>query len=418
MAAYLILGLLVFQAVRRIPSAIKGSAPERHLSGFFATMVGVWMLRIHPEVAQLAGINDLPTLIRHSLSVVAFCLLLRYQAAVYLRAGDDRQDSPRDRHLIEEVDRLATKGAAVSIVLMAVIFAFGLDHIERGGSFLTDHAGQPWLAGYMGIFYAYFATTTAICSYLWASSARRAPHWPLRWGLRVMSFAFLLGVAYTVAGIAYFLAISFHPVYVRWAEIQQQTSDELLYSFFGLFLVGTMLPVGQEFTHGWRAHKTLATLYPLWRELALAAPGHTMREPSNMLAGRRGSHWLNWTMDHLRIQPVDLRLERYVTEISDVVRVLSYYAPDGLYPRATELAMEQGHQGDQARALAGAYWIRAAIVVKEDGPRLRQIPLETPSNIEDDYDEYVGRLLQVCRVLSHATPPTINTLLQPSLGGE
>ncbi|MFF8786784.1 MAB_1171c family putative transporter [Streptomyces sp. NPDC015125] len=411
-ATYFILGLLVFQAVRRISSAVEGNAPERHLSAFFAASVGVWMMRIHPELAQLAGVNDLPTLIRHSLSIVCLCLLLRYQAAVYLQGGDGGQDSSQDRRLVTQVHRLATKSSAVSIALMTVIFIFGLDHIDRGGSFLTDHAGQPWLAGYMGTFYVYFAATAVSCSYLWASSARRAPHWPLRWGLRVMSFAFVLGVAYAIAGIVYFVAISFHPSYARLAEAQQRTSDELLYAFYGLFLIGTMLPVGQHLTHGWRAHRTLATLYPLWRELTLAVPGHSVRAPSNRLAGRRGSNWLNWTLDHMRLQPADLRLERYVTEISDVIRTLGYYAPDKLYSRATELAKEQGHHGDEARALAGAYWIRAALTVKEGGRCLRRTPLETPSRIGDDYDEYVSRLLNVCRVLDRSTPEAISSLLR------
>ncbi|MEU3459343.1 MAB_1171c family putative transporter [Streptomyces sp. NPDC006733] len=416
--AYAIIALLLFQAVWRIPAALRGQSRERSLWGAFAALAVAWLLRtdLGRAVIDGLGVVDLATLLKHVITIAGICVLLRYVTAV---DGDGAASDPavlRRVRVTAAVHRIATRASLATVLVMAAVFFLVLDRTHTESPyFMARHAGEVGLALYMGLFYLYTAVAAAVCAYQWGGSARRARRWTLRTGLTMMAVAMALAVLYAVVRTAYCALITVRTVSAHVISVQENITDTMLYLVFLLWAVGAIAPATQALVDRRRAKRALTALYPLWRELALAVPSVILRAPSNVLPGHGFSAPLNRARDLMRLSPPpSLRLERYVTEISDVQRTLSHYASPGLYERATALADRQGHPEDAARAVADAYWIRSALAAMAAGSAAHSAPVDVPP-ADDDFDVQVERYVRTRAAFGRTDPDTARALLQSNV---
>ncbi|MCZ4120937.1 MAB_1171c family putative transporter [Streptomyces sp. H39-S7] len=413
--AYAIIALLLFQAVWRIPAALRGQSRERSLWGAFAALGVAWLLRtdLGRAVIDDLGTVDLATLLKHVITIAGICVLLRYVTAVDGDIAASDAAALRRVRVTAAVHRVATRASVATVLVMAAVFFLVLDRTHTESPyFMARHAGEVGLALYMGLFYLYTAAAAAVCAYQWGDSARRARRWTLRIGLTMMAVAMALAVLYAVVRTAYCALITVHTVSAHFITVQENVTDAMLYLVFLLWAVGTIAPATQALVNRRKAKRALRALYPLWRELALAVPAVILRAPSALLPGHRFSARLNRGRDLMKLSPPPyLRLERYITEISDVQRTLSHYATPGLYARATALADRQGHTEDEARAVADAYWIRSTLVAMAAGATAHSAPVDVPP-ADDDFDVQVERFVRTRAAYSRTDPETARALLR------
>lgn len=413
--AYAIIALLLFQAVWRVPAALRGQSRERSLWGAFAALAVAWLLRtgLGRAVVDGLGVVDLATLLKHVITIAGICVLLRYVTAVDGDRTASDGAAPRRVRVTAAVHRIATRASVATVLVMAAVFFLVLDRTHTESPyFMARHAGEVGLALYMGLFYLYTAVAAAVCAYQWGGSARRAPRWTLRTGLTMMAVAMALAVLYAFLRTAYCAFITVHTVSAHFITVQENVTDTILYLVFLLWAVGAIAPATQALVDRRKARRALSALYPLWRELALAVPSVVLRAPSDLLPGHRFSARLNRARDLRRLSPPPaLRLERYVTEISDAQRTLSHYATPGLYARATELADRQGHTEDEARAVADAYWITSALLAKAAGTTAHGAPVDVPP-ADDDFDAQVERFARARAACARTDPETARALLR------
>ncbi|KPI02804.1 hypothetical protein OK074_4954 [Actinobacteria bacterium OK074] len=439
--SYLIIGLLLFQALWRIPAALRGHSRERSLWGAFAALAGSWMLRNGAvrEAADDLGVTDLSYLLKHCVAIIGICVLLRYVSTIYRSVpaapatpgtpetpGTPAETAPLPRsvRVAEAVHRIATKASVATILVMAGVFVFALHDPDTSTFYLVArYAGQPGLPVYLGLFYLYVGGAAAVCGYQWGNAwlrARRtvragAKRWTLLTGLMMMSVAMGLAVIYAVIRTAFTFLVTFEPVSAHVNQVQENVTDTLLYATFLLFTLGSIAPATQAGISRWRTVLTLNEIYPLWHEMATAIPEVVLRRPSDLLPGRRFSRRLNRLRDLLRLDPPPyLRLERYVTEISDANRTLSHYAPEGLYARAVALAERERGAGAEARALADAYWMTGALHARQTGTPAHRAPADSLPGLEDDFDSYLPRLLRATATYRTLRRDAALALLRPA----
>ncbi|MCZ4095359.1 hypothetical protein C8250_003315 [Streptomyces sp. So13.3] len=413
--AYAIIALLLFQAVWRVPAALRGQSRERSLWGAFAALAVAWLLRtgLGRAVIDRLGVVDLATLLKHVITIAGICVLLRYVTAVDGDVAASDGAVLRRVRITAAVHRIATRASIATMLVMAAVFFIVLDRTRTESPyFMARHAGEVGLALYMGLFYLYTAAAAAVCAYQWGSSARRAQRWTLRIGLTMMAVAMALAVLYAFLRTAYCAFITVHTVSMSFVDLQENVTDTVLYLVFLLWVLGAIAPATQSVIDRRRAKRTLTALYPLWRELALAVPSVVLRAPSNLLPGHRFAARLNRARDLMKLSPPPyLLLERYITEISDVQRTLSHYASPGLYTRAKALADGQGHTEDEARAVADAYWIKSALVAMASGAVAHSAPVDVPP-ADDDFDIQVERFVRAQAAYGRTDPETARDLLQ------
>ncbi|MFD4994696.1 MAB_1171c family putative transporter [Streptomyces buecherae] len=409
--ALVIVVALVAQAVWRMPSALRGEGGQSALAGALAAFAGAWWVRSETgrNVIDMFGVTDLATLIKHILTIMGICAVLSYVTATYAAAG--YPSSARHVRIAALVRRLALGTSLGTIVVLVAVFFFVLDRehpVVNSPYFMTRHAGTVSLAVYMGLVYLYVAAATCVCGYQWAHAARRA-HRALRAGLTMMALAMALAVLYATLRAAYGVLLAVHEVSPAFVTAQEATTDTLLHLTFVLWLVGMIAAAATALTARWRAWRELVALYPLWRDLARTVPDVVMYAPVALPGGRLG-RWLGSARDCLRADP-RLLLERFVTEISDVVRTLSHLVPPDLYARAARVAEREGHTGLRARAVASAYWGRCAMLAVASGAVAHSAPVDAPPSVDDDFDGFVARLVVVADVYRRVDEETVRDLL-------
>ncbi|MFG2985710.1 MAB_1171c family putative transporter [Streptomyces sp. NPDC048258] len=430
---YGIVLLLLVQALWRIPSALRGRVRERSLWGAFAVLACAWLMRtgLGRYLVDGLGVDDLATLLKHCLTVAGMCVLLRYIAAVYREGAVVGGPSSRRVRVTVAVQRYGVAAAALVIAVMAAVFLLALDRgpVPEDSHFMDRHAGEPGLAVYMTLFYGYCGAVITLCGYQWAGAARAATRRTLRTGLTLMAVGMAAGALYAVVRAVYSVLVAVRPVPDGSAHAQEAVTDAMLYASFLCWALGVIAPATQAAVNRVRAYKTLAGLHPLWRDLALTAPDLVRQAPSRLLPGPRsglgsgagsgvGRHFAD-RLDTMR----DLvshdasphaRLGRYATEIRDVIHAMRRRAPGDLYQLALELAESEGHTGQDAEAVAQAYWIMSARLNMRAPVREPGVPAEFPSAGEDFHSEEVPWLLRVCEAYTRADPAIAGELLEDS----
>ncbi|MER6218761.1 MAB_1171c family putative transporter [Streptomyces sp. NPDC001674] len=417
---YAIVLLLLVQALWRVPSALRGRVRERSLWGAFAVLACAWLMRtdLGRHLVEGLGVDDLATLLKHCLTVAGLCVLLRYIAAVYRGVGSLGGETNRRARVTMAVQHYGVLAAALVVIVMAVVFLFVLhrEPVQGDSHFMHRHAGEPALALYMPLFYAYCGTVITLAGYQWAAAARTASRRTLKTGLTLMAAGMAAGVLYAAVRAVYAVLVALHPVSEGSARTQEIVTDTLLYLSFLLWAVGVIAPATQAAVNRVRAYRMLAGLHALWRDLALTAPDLVRHAPSSILPRHPATDGFNVLRDLVSHDPTPhVRLGRYVTEIRDVIHTMRRRAPEDLYQLALELAESEGHTGQDAEAAAQAYWIMAARLNMRAPVREPGVPAEFPSAGEDFLSEEVPWLLRVCEAYAQADPAIAGEVLEDSL---
>ncbi|WP_331751052.1 hypothetical protein OG215_37530 (plasmid) [Streptomyces globisporus] len=364
--AYLIAALLLIQALLRAPAAVRGRVRKRSLWGAFAALAAAWLTRtsLAHDVLGSFGIVDPAYLVKHVLAITGICVLLRYVTAVYSTAEPTERLS-RAVRISGLVHRVATRASLGTIIVMVGLFFFALDEVVADVPYFTGrYAGEPGLALYMGLFYLYMATAAAVCAVQWGGAIRRIPQRAVRVGMIMMSGAMILTVLYALLRTAYVLLITITPVSDRFSLAQEAVTDTLLYTAFLLWGLGALAPAWRAARQRARTLSDLIAIHPLWRDLALSAPRRIRQHPRTLLQRVPGMAAVNTLRDVFSFydETPDARVQRYVTEIRDVMLELSRHAPAAL----AELALADR---DSPGAVAGeALWIRAAQAAYQTHP--------------------------------------------------
>ncbi|MER6316470.1 MAB_1171c family putative transporter [Streptomyces sp. NPDC001581] len=409
--SYIIAAILLLQAVWRGPAALRGRTRERSLWGTMTAMSLAWLMRTNSgkQFVEHLGVHDLATLLKHLLAVIALASLFRYVTAV--DAAEARTGNTRRIRIATAAHRYAPLTAAAISAAMTTVFLTWLDRTEvpTAPQFLDRHAGEPALAVYMGLFYAFSGTVIGLCAYQWGSKGRAARGWALRTGLRLMTAGMIIGALYAAIRIVYSMLAAVRPVSSAHAALQETVTDILLYTCFLLWAIGVVVPATRAARNRLKTLRKTIRLHPLWRDLAMANPDLVAVPPSRLLPHNRLAAPLNTARDvFFRAMSPELRLSRYITEILDSVLELRRRAPEDLYARAFAAAARGGASDVTTGARARALWIKAALTSAHDPAGQ---PADFPAGGGDSLVAEGAWLLQVAAAYAHISPYEVVTLL-------
>ncbi|MFF3730788.1 MAB_1171c family putative transporter [Streptomyces sp. NPDC002476] len=361
--AFTIAALLLVQALLRAPSAMKGRTRTRSLWGAFAALSASWLTRTTPgrDFLNDLGVPDLAYLVKHVLAIIGICVLLRYVTAVYSTTTPSA-DVPRTVRISSLVHRIATRASLATVLIMALVFFFMLDDVVVDSPhFVVRHASDPGLAIYMGLFYAYTAAAATVCAAQWGGAVKQIPRRAVKFGMGMMAVAMMLAVVYALLRIAYIVLITVRPLSEDFSLAQEAVTDAVLYATFLLWGFGAVAPAWQAARERYRTMTHLVAIHPLWREMAMTAPHRIRQRPRAFLARLAGMGQVNKLRDLLSYydETPAARLQRFVTEIRDVMLELSRHAPPELAEHSLEHARNSTSDGD-AQIKGEALWIRAA----------------------------------------------------------
>ncbi|WP_208897679.1 MAB_1171c family putative transporter [Streptomyces incarnatus] len=364
--AYLIAGLLLIQAGLRAKSAVRGHKRDRSLWGAFVAFAAAWLSRTTAGRVALDGLGlpDLAYLVKHVLSIIGICVILRYVTAVYRTAGPDGERS-RAVRLSATVHRVATRASVATVLVMAVIFFFLLGKPDTTTPyFIERYRGEAALAVYMSLFYLYSGVAAAVCAVQWGNAVKDAPFRSLRNGLRMMSAAMVLTTVYSVIRTAFLFVVTFSRVSDGTEQTQETVTDTLLYTCFLLWGLGAIAPATHAARERYHALRGLVALHPLWRPLALRFPDAVRYRPSTSFTRVTAKAARLDAVRDLLLSPdpsLPARLDRFAMDIRDVVFLLRRHAPYDLAERALARAGTDLRPGHATDVQAEALWIRAAL---------------------------------------------------------
>lgn len=327
-AEHAVLALLWGMVLWRAPAAAR-MPRQRALWLTFAALTLSMTLRL-PAVMRLidggTGVNNLSTLVKHLLGILAAAALLEF---VY---GITRQDGTEGRR----PRMITTAGAMAALV---VLFAL-IPREAQAEEFFETHTGAPAATAYLLVWFGYLGTAMAIATSLFWGAARYAEASWLRTGLRLLGVGTAAGVLYALCRAGYLLLRLLGMGDSHDAAVADLT-DLLKHTAIALILVGTAIPAVGVAWNGWRRWRHLRRLRPLWRELTLAVPEVVLDE-------------------ELRRRELRLRLHRQVVEIRDAILALQPYADDAQRAAAEAVAAGSGLDAERRRLLADACWVEAA----------------------------------------------------------
>ncbi|MFE4664591.1 MAB_1171c family putative transporter [Streptomyces sp. NPDC056716] len=399
----LIAFLLLFQAAARLPAMLRGRHRRRSLSGAFLALDVAWWLRTDSGRSFIdpLGVNDLPTLLKHILTIVGICLMLKYVTDVYR----DEDATARHIRITTLVQRTAARASLVTVLCLVAVFFLALDRTKTFADspyFAGRHADEPALALYLGPFNAYVGAAAAVCAYQWRRAARLAHRTTLRAGLTMMATGMGILVIYAALRTLYVVSLTLYTPLAELGTLQEQITDTLLYAGCALWLLGSITPATRVLTTRIRTISAVLHLHHLWRDLVLAVDGIALRPPSTLLDGHRTAAPLNTLRDICsRGDTPQIRLGRYVTEIRDATHELRRRAPADLLHRARRAAEAEGHTGRQLDAVTEAYWLKTALTAAGAPPGIPAAYTTAPG---DDFPSEVAQLQRVAHAYRRAAP--------------
>lgn len=369
-------------AIWRLPAAL-GSRQARCLWGALATMALALTMRMpvaSTAINNASGIADLSVLLKHSIGVAALCALLDYVVAIHGSPAAWR-GAMQPRHLF----------ALLSIALMSLVFVLA---IPRGKTspddFFVAEAGSWPSSAYLGTFYAYLGTASALAGWLFWDKRRHIPPTrsfsAARRAMLILTTGCSFAVAYSAYRIVYLVLRLAGHTFPGGDGPFRLIGKALQYTAIALIILGvTAAPLG-VFTRYLRQRRALSRLYPLWRDLTAAVPGA-------VLGDQRRSR----LSDLLAVGDLSVRLRRRFVEIGDAVMDLRGYVGDEL---ADASRLATAHlPAAAAEVEAEALWLRAACLAKRLGHPQRPdaAPYVRSGSVAGEYDDEVRWLERVAR---------------------
>ena len=331
-----VLLLLWGMVLWRAPAAVR-IPRQRALWLTFAALTLSMTLRLPTVMNAIdggTGVNNLSTLVKHLLGILAAAALLEF---VY---GITRQDGGEGR-------RARMVITAVALTSLAVLFAL-VPRESQAEKFFETHTGTPAATAYLLVWFGYLGTAMAIATALFWGAARHAGASWLRTGLRLLGLGTAAGVLYALCRAGYLVLRLFGFGDAQDDAAVADVTDLLKHAAIALILLGTSIPAAGVAWGGWRRWRHLRRLRPVWHELTLAVPEVVLGE-------------------ELRRLELRLRLHRQVVEIRDAILTLQPYADDEQRAAAQDAAERSGLDAQQRRLLADACWVEAARYAKLAG---------------------------------------------------
>ncbi|MGW0670631.1 MAB_1171c family putative transporter [Streptomyces sp. NPDC002746] len=378
-------------AVWRLPALWYGDPLRRALCACLAGFALALWCRV-PAVKYWmdhSPITDLSALGKYLTSMAALVALLDYVRAVH----GGNPDRPHSRHPAGEskASTVVRRAVFAAMAAMVILFFAAIDRDVPTTDFATDHAGEWGAVLFMTIEYSCLSATSAACSYQWGRASRRAETRLLSAGLLFMAAGAAVYAIYPVLRIP----IIWFPSGIS-AVTMRSVADVVNLLAAVLFGAGASIPTAKALAARRNAWHTLRGLHPLWRDLLAAFPVYGFHPPAV------------WLRELWRTSPaLEVRVDRWVQEIADVVEQLRHHATPELFVYAESHA----EGADDPAPAAEALWIKAALHAANEGCRADTPVLGLPSKPLADIDAESQWLLRVVKEYRNITNEQIEQLL-------
>lgn len=265
--------------------------------------------------------------------------------------------------------RIASWGLVTVLIAMTVLFALAPVHHEST-DFWPRYGTARFMLEYRLVYLAYLAFAIVnIVRHSW-NYAGITDQPSLSIGLRLVAMGGVLGGGYVGHEGLRVTALAFG---IHNAFFDSDTATRLLITgSVGLMVAGVTMPAWgnrlgvPKLYHWFDRHQTYRRLYPLWRALYETSPRIALVPPRS------------WLSDAFTVRDLDFRLYRRIVEIRDGSLELRPYVDPGVVERARALSMSAGLPEEEARAVAEAASLAAAMDARRMGraPRSPAFPLE------------------------------------------
>lgn len=245
----------------------------------------------------------------------------------------------------------------LGIVLAALYLLFVLADVQhRTPQYLLQNTGDPIVAAYGLLYIVALSVGMVACTVLcWRYAWLVPPSW-LRRGLRVTAVGTGLSFCYCTTRLFQIVGSQFGASPAVWeAFVPLFAGTGSLVGLVGLTMP-TWGPRVSLVRHWVGRYLALRRLYPLWRALYRAFPDIGLDPPRSAV------------VDWLTIRDLDLRLCRRVIEIRDAQLSLRPWLNPHLAGVAERAGRRRNLRGDDLRAAAEAFQLRAALRDREECP--------------------------------------------------
>ncbi|MFF7198158.1 DUF6545 domain-containing protein [Streptomyces sp. NPDC008079] len=348
---------------------------------------------------QITRIDEIATLTKHLLGILAITMLLRWVLAV-IPGSEDGQPEPRYRRTISNRPRrIVTR---VAVVAITVVFPWANrrpgPHVEDA-DFIFVQAGHFWGSVHLVLFYLYVVYGMSCAAIMCADAGRRdrlrnaGRPTVLGRGLQSMAIGCAVGVFYGGLRITYLIIRLMQRAFIGGDVLVASMSNASLILCVMLTLFGCCAPMVDRINRALAAHGAITDLRPMWLHMTAATPSVVLdpfagaettgtvrlpRKSNRCLQALRA--WLKRLPLPLRIRrryrdlklalsearnwrDLEFRLRRRVIEICDSAMILQSYVPPGL-PEETAAIVKT--TGMPAEATA-AYLLHVAIRRQQAG---------------------------------------------------
>ncbi|GHE14752.1 MAB_1171c family putative transporter [Streptomyces alanosinicus] len=226
-------------------------------------------------------------------------------------------------------------------IIVALWVTFLVAHVPTPRIYDLDtyYASTPWMREHILLYLLAHMVSSLVAAYmLWTWSPEITNAW-LKTGVICLQLGFASGLIFDIAKLA---ALGARWSGTNWDNLSTQAAPPFALLEAILVAIGFIVPQAGPFLQKrLRDQSDYWRLYRLWRLVRILAPAS---------AKARFGLWA----------PLDLRLMQRRQRVHDALRLLAPYLDYSLYQRA-EKAASAALNEEQARALAGAVTIRAAI---------------------------------------------------------
>ncbi|NBM16602.1 MAB_1171c family putative transporter [Streptomyces sp. GC420] len=351
--------------VFKLPALARGWRDPllRSVCALLALAAAVFAFAAPPTIAAVNRATGIPNVS----APLVYALLSAFSASclvliVYWRGGPPEQTRRVARRLIA--------GYGVVIVALIVLFVLGNAPVERLRDLDTYYANTPFIREMIVLYLVALTVAGVAMNVLCGRWALEVGGW-LRAGLLVIVLGYLFNLAYCVT--------KFAAVAARWAGgdgdwdgLSTYVAPILASAAAQVSAIGFCLPlVGQRLSGIWKTWYAYHQLDPLWREVRTLGP----RDARPV----RLSLWPS----------AELRLTQRESAIHDGVLALIPYFDPGVRERAYEAARTARCDPAQARCIADAAMLAAAVRARSADPDGKIINLADevpPTAAEAPYD--------------------------------
>ncbi|MEU0689866.1 MAB_1171c family putative transporter [Streptomyces uncialis] len=312
----------------------------RSVCALLALGTAVFFFSAPPTIAQVNRITGVPNIS----GPLVYALLSAFSASCLVLMVNWRGGPPE---VTRRVSRRWIAGYTAVSVALVVLFALGDAPVERLRDLDTYYANTPYIREMIVLYLTGLTVAGVAMAYLclrWSLQVRGL----LRAGLSAIAVGYLFNLSYA--------ATKFTAVFARWAghDLDWLSSETapLLASAAALFsAIGFCLPLAfQRLGDQVTVWSTYRRLGPLWRELRGLGP--------HGVTPSRISWWPS----------ADLLVTQRESDIHDGMLSLYPYFDSRVHARAHAAAVASGSGPEQARAVADAAMVTAAVRARAADP--------------------------------------------------